>query len=63
MKKVAPNTEQKRKGHKTNYTAYGLQLTVAGQQIAYIHDQPMRFLEKLFYADLKDDGIMQTDDQ
>ena len=63
MKKVAPNTEQKRKGHKTNYTAYGLQLPVDGQQIAYIHDQPMRFLEKLFYADLKDDGIRQMINQ
>ena len=63
MKKVVPNTEQKRRGHKTHYTAYDPQLTIDGQQIAYIHDQPMRFLGKLFYADLKDDGIRQMINQ
>ena len=57
MKKVTPNIQQRRQGHKTQYTAYDPKLQINGQQISYIHSEPIRFLGKLFYADLKDEGI------
>ncbi|XP_072021339.1 uncharacterized protein [Amphiura filiformis] len=63
MKKVIPNAEQTLNGHKTQYVAYNPQLQIDGQMITYINNQPMRFLGKLIYEDLKDDGIRQMINQ
>ncbi|XP_072017385.1 uncharacterized protein [Amphiura filiformis] len=37
--------------------------SIDGQMITYIHNQPMRFLGKLIYEDLKDDGIRKMSNQ
>ncbi|XP_072046549.1 uncharacterized protein [Amphiura filiformis] len=63
MKKVIPNAEQKLNGHKTQYVAYNPQLQIDGQMITYIQNQPMQFLGKLIYEDLKDDGIRRMINQ
>ena len=42
VKRVIPNSEQKRKDHKTQYTTCDHQLEIDGQQITYTHSQPMR---------------------
>ncbi len=57
MKKFVPDKKMRQGGHKTQYVAYGPKLTIGGKEIAYIHCLPVRFLGKLIYEDLKDDGI------
>ena len=57
MKKFIPDKKMRQEGHKTQYVAYDPKLTIDGKEIAYIHSQPVRFLGKLIYEDLKDDGI------
>ena len=60
MKKYVPNKMQRRKGHKTQYVAYDPKLTIDGGEIVSIHNQPMRFLGRLIFEDLKDQAIRQS---
>lgn len=57
MKKFRPNKQMQREGHRTQYVAFDPKLTINGKEIAYIHSQPVRFLGKLIYKDLKDNEI------
>ena len=60
MKKFIPNSIQRREGQKTQYAAYDPKLTFGGGDIASIHSQPMRFLGKFIFTDLKDHAIRQS---
>ena len=52
------------KAHDTKFSsqnvAHDLKLTEDGEEIAYIHNQPMRFLGKLTFKDLKDKEIRES---
>ena len=63
MKKFVPSKKQKQDGHMTQYVAYDPQLEIGGKQITNIHSQPIRFLGKLIYKDLKDNDIRQMVNQ
>ena len=63
MKKFVPSKQQKQDGHMTLYVAYDPQLEIDGKQITYIHSQPIRFLGKRIYKDLKDGDIRQMVNQ
>ena len=41
------------------YIAYNPQLEIDGKEITYFHSQPIRFLGKLIFKDLKDDNIRE----
>ena len=60
VKKYVPNKTQRRVGHKTQYVAHDPKLTIDGGEIASIHSQPIRFLGKLIFEDLKDQPIRQS---
>jgi hypothetical protein len=60
MKRYVPNRIQRQEGHKIQYVAYDPKLSINGDEIVYIHSQPMRFLGKLIFKDLKDDVIRQS---
>ena len=57
MKKLIPNSNERRKGQHIHYSPYDPLLKINGETIAYINSEPMKFLGKLIYKDLKDDDI------
>jgi len=57
MKKSVPNTRQRQQGQRSHYSPFDPLLKINGENIAYIHSEPIKFLGKLIYKDLKDDEI------
>ena len=57
MKKTALPINGKQKGLHIKYSPYDPLLKINGANIAYINSEPMKFLGKLMYKDLKDDDI------
>ena len=62
---VCSKQKLKQNGHMTQSTCciYDPQLAIDRKHIAYIQSRPIRFLVKLFYKDLKDDGVRQMVNQ
>ena len=57
MKMFVPYKKMQQEGYETQYVAFVPKLTKGGKEIAFILSQPVRFLGKLIYKDLKADDI------